>query len=73
LLKAGFAHVEIIDTQSDLNVYGKNAERESSCCGASSSATSCEEQAMRAQLVELMQRYNINDFAASVKVYAVKP
>jgi arsenite methyltransferase len=73
LLAAGFAHVEILDTGSDLNVYRDtdSAElSESSCCSAPPPADSGE---MRRQLRELMRRYNINDFAASVKVYAVKP
>jgi SAM-dependent methyltransferase len=38
-----------------------------SCC--SNSATS----ALHGELADLLARYNVNDYAASVKVYAVKP
>lgn len=71
LLAAGFAHVDIIDTKSDLSIYGKNEDREASCCGGSACASEQDQQA-RGQLIQLMKKYNINDFAASVKVYAVK-
>ena len=73
LLKAGFGHVEIVDAKTDLNVYGKNADRESTCCSGSSLCGPDEEEELRAELVALMKKYNINDYAASVKVYAVKP
>jgi arsenite methyltransferase len=66
LHEAGFAHVEMVDTGADLNVYGK-VEKRSGCCAPSASSE------LRDQLIELMKRYNINDYAASVKVYAVKP
>jgi SAM-dependent methyltransferase len=72
LLNAGFAHVEIVDSKADLSVYSANADRETTCCG-SSPCGSDEDQKLRSQLAELMKRYNINDYAASVKVYAVKP
>jgi len=73
LLAAGFAHVEIIDTGADLNVYGKNVERQSTCCPPSTSCCSNDEPDTQSQLFDLMKLYNINDYAASVKVYAVKP
>ena len=69
LQAAGLAHVEIIDTGADLTVYGK-VEKQSACC---SPGTSCGTSELHEQLVELMSRYNINDYAASVKVFAVKP
>jgi len=28
---------------------------------------------LHARLIELLRRYNVNDYAASVKVFAVKP
>lgn len=68
LTAAGFAHVEIVDSGSDLNVYRK-AEAQSSCCSTGTNTTS----ELHTQLIELMKRYDINDYAASVKVYAVKP
>jgi SAM-dependent methyltransferase len=68
LLSAGFAHVDIHDTGADLSIYTK-VEKQSGCC---SPAASCDTE-LRDQLVELMKLYNINDYAASVRVYAVKP
>jgi len=72
LLDAGFGHVEIIDTQSDLNVYSTNAEREPACCGSSPCGSDNDAEA-RSQLLTLMKKYDINDYAASIKVYALKP
>jgi arsenite methyltransferase len=74
LSEAGFAHVEIIDTGSDLSVYSKIEEQQesslpvmaSSCCAPGGQADSPN------RLSELLQKYNINDYAASVRVYAVK-
>jgi arsenite methyltransferase len=73
LLDAGFAHVEMIDSGADLTAYSK-VEKQAGCC----SPDCCSSDAsvgsnVHDSLHELMQRYNINDYAASVKVYAVKP
>jgi arsenite methyltransferase len=67
LLAAGFSHVEMVDSGADLTVYSK-VEKQTACC---SPGTSCGSN-VHDSLHELMQRYNINDYAASVKVYAVK-
>ena len=76
LLAAGFAQVDVIDTQADLNAYAKAEEKQSSCCSSSGEASlpiaDPEAEAFRSELRDLMTRYNINDYAASVKVYAVK-
>jgi SAM-dependent methyltransferase len=85
LAEAGFAHVEIIDTGSDLNAYAK-VENQSGCCSPAMgpalplvSASSCcsptpsNDADLHSRLADLLQRYNVNDFAASVRVYAVKP
>lgn len=81
LLAAGFTHVEVVDTQADLNTYAKaDKQQSSSCCSPSDDASQCclpitddaDAEAFRDQLFDLMKRYNINDYAASVKVYAVK-
>ncbi len=69
LAAAGFAHVEIIDTGADLNAY-RMVENQSGCC---SPAMACEPTELHKRLSELFSRYNVNDYAASVKVYAVKP
>jgi SAM-dependent methyltransferase len=44
----------------------------SSCCAPAPVATSCCSSEVNEGLSELLTRYNINDYAASVKVYAVK-
>lgn len=85
LLEAGFEHVEILDTGSDLNAYAK-VENQMSCCSSSKqptlpmvSASSCcsspslDNAALHQRLADLLRRYNVNDYAASVRVYAVKP
>jgi hypothetical protein len=85
LVEAGFAHVDIIDTGSDLNAYAK-VENQSGCCSPAmetalpiTSASSCcsstasNDADLHGRLADLLQRYNVNDFAASVRVYAVKP
>jgi SAM-dependent methyltransferase len=84
LIEAGFAEVEIIDTGSDLNAYAK-VESQSSCCASGTgtalpvvSADSCcssssTDADLHARLADLLRRYNVNDFAASVRVFAIKP
>jgi SAM-dependent methyltransferase len=85
LIEAGFAQVDIIDTGSDLNAYAK-VENQSGCCSPSMgsklplvSASSCcsttgsSETNLHQQLAELLRRYDVNDYAASVRVFAVKP
>lgn len=78
LRAAGFSQVEIIDAGSDLNAYAL-ADGQSGCCspGPSESALPVVDggQASGAfpeELRELMTRYNVNDYAASVKVFALK-
>jgi arsenite methyltransferase len=92
LTEAGFAHVEIIDSGSDLNAYAK-VENQSGCCSPAqveepspgtknlplATASSCcapepgasGQSLMHERLADLLSRYNVNDYAASVKVFAV--
>jgi SAM-dependent methyltransferase len=84
LFAAGFAEVDVIDTGTDLNAYAK-LENLSGCCSSSenvalpvvSSSTCCSSPPSSAetfrQFADLLRRYNVNDFAASVRVFAVKP
>ncbi len=84
MIEAGFAHVDIIDTGSDLNTYAK-VENQSGCCSPtmtsalSAAAPSCcpstpfGDADLHQRLADLLRRYNVNDYAASVRVYAVKP
>ncbi|HSB09290.1 MAG TPA: arsenite methyltransferase [Blastocatellia bacterium] len=80
LIEAGFAHAEIVDTARDLNVYDK-LEAQSGCCSLSKelpvATTGCctpaNDKLGLDRLADLLSRYNVNDYAASVRVYAVKP
>ena len=45
----------------------------SSCCGSTPKSESRGGPALHNRMTDLLKRYNVNDFAASVKVYALKP
>ena len=83
LIDAGFEHVEVIDSGSDLNAYAKMGTQ-SSCFNGSASVLPlsnccCNGGAMETvptvgeNLSDLLSRYNVNNYAASVRVFAVKP
>ena len=83
LLEAGFSQVEVVDSGADLNAYAK-LENQTGCCSSAVSespsasrslpvaAASCCAPEPVEGLSELLRRYNVNDYAASVKVYAIK-
>lgn len=79
LKKAGFAHVAVLDSGADLNAYAE-VEEAAACCSPAPKATSCcggeprpSNKPMHKELGELLAKYDINSYAASVKVLAVKP
>jgi SAM-dependent methyltransferase len=84
LIEAGFAAVDVVDTGADLNAYAK-LENQSGCCspGAatplSAQSRSCccsqpaENESLHERLVVLLRKYDVNEYAASVRVFAVKP
>ncbi len=79
LLRAGFEYVEIVDSGADLNAYTK-VENQSGCCSpamdgvAAGSSTCCTPATtLHEDLSALLSEYDVNQGAASVKVYAVKP
>jgi SAM-dependent methyltransferase len=87
LAEAGFAHIEVIDTGADLNAYAK-LENQSGCCSSAKAPTNglpvvgdsgccgpipTTGTDLHDQLAGLLRRYNVNDYAASVRVFAVKP
>jgi SAM-dependent methyltransferase len=86
LKAAGFSPVEVIDTKRDLNAYTK-VESQAGCCAPPAAAPSssrlsvvsgsCRSEtsgsAVHNGLAELLRKYDVNEFAASVQVYAVKP
>jgi arsenite methyltransferase len=87
LLDAGFSAVEIVDTRADLNAYAR-IEGQSGCCTprVGNQSACCATAAagdlpvvsepapeFHNRLADLLRCYDVNDFAASVKVFAVKP
>jgi len=86
LLDAGFQHVEIVDSGADLNAYAK-VENQSACCSPAMQADSpfaviesacCaptinDTATLHEELTTLLSQYDVNEAAASVKVYAIKP
>jgi len=82
LTEAGFAAVEIIDTGADLNAYAK-VENQGGCCSPASPSPPVAEagccsappanDGLHRRLLDLLRRYDVNDYAASVRVFAVKP
>ena len=77
LRAAGFDPVEILDSGVDLNAYAK-VENQSGCCSPAMAKQSCcpsapEEPSLHADLAQLLATYDVNQAAASVKVFALKP
>ena len=88
LTAAGLTDVDIIDSRADLNAYAL-IDGQSGCCTPAmaeptaasindlqlAEAACCPPAAssVHAGLADLLQRYTVNDYAASVKVFAVKP
>lgn len=73
LRDAGFADVQVIDTRKDLSAYAK-IDSQSGCCGsgAGCGATSQTDPVLVREMAELIARHDVNDYAASVQVYALK-
>lgn len=81
LADAGFTNIHIVDTRADLNVYGQ-VENQSCCCSPAMVSPDgpmtadndcCQSDGVHRELGRLLDRYDINRYAASVKVCAVKP
>lgn len=77
LMAAGFEHVEIVDSGSDLNAYTK-VKNQSGCCSPVMDENSCctpipDTPTLHTELSDLLSKYDVNTAAASVKVYAIKP
>lgn len=82
LLAAGFEHVEIVDSGADLNAYAK-VENQAGCCSPGMEAQNpfqvmgdaCCSPApsLHQELTTLLSQYDVNEAAASVRVYATKP
>lgn len=84
LLNSGFQYVEVVDSGKDLNAYSK-AEIQSSCCSTpkddpaelatidSQSCCGSMTTGVHDDITSLLSKYDLNQTAASVKVYALKP
>ena len=88
LIAAGFYDVRVVDTGSDLNAYSKVEGQsvccppampgavtlpiaDSSCCGGNSCTPPRSQ--VHVDLTQVLDQYNVNDYAASVRIDAVKP
>jgi SAM-dependent methyltransferase len=84
LREAGFDAVKIVDAGKDLNAYAQ-VEGQSGCCAPAGAAddllavvdgccagASGGGSEVHARLAELLRTYDVNDYAASVYVYALK-
>lgn len=83
LKDAGFGAVELVDTHCDLNAYSQ-VENQSVCCSPAMTSTDglavidsgcCSPAPGSAHVPgwDRLRQYDVNQFAASVRVYAVKP
>ncbi len=75
LREAGFSAVQVVDSHKDLNAYAK-LENAGGSCGGGPDSVCCDSASastqLTAELSDLLQKYSVNDFAASVRVFAVK-
>jgi SAM-dependent methyltransferase len=75
LLRAGFTKVVIQDAQADLNAY--RAGGAAACCGPSTSCCGPSDEPQEAnfhdQMSALLDTIDANEYAASVKIFALKP
>lgn len=81
LTAAGFSAVQVVDTRKDLNAYAR-VEGQAGCCSPTSAAPAetsgcCTREApagtaVHGGLAELLKKYDVNAYAASVQVYALK-
>lgn len=85
MLDAGLSSVVVTDTAADLNAYAKAGTTDSPCCSEServlppaSSAGACcssseqDAEGLHDQLANVLSKFDANEYAASVKVHAVK-
>ena len=77
LNSAGFAYVQVVDSGADLNAYAK-VENQNGCCSPAMSGhlpviSNGRSTELHQSLAHLMSKHNINDYAASVRVFAIRP
>jgi hypothetical protein len=72
--------VEVVDTGADLNAYAK-VESRSGCCSSPTASLSVSESGrsttqsadddLHRRLADSLRRYNVNEYAASVRLFAL--
>jgi SAM-dependent methyltransferase len=67
---AGFREVAVVDSGADLTAYAQAEGAD--CCAPASSCCSPSAKPIHQDLGELLRKYDVNAYAASVKVFAVK-
>ncbi|MBB5059443.1 SAM-dependent methyltransferase [Granulicella aggregans] len=80
LAQAGLEHIQIVDSGADLNAYAK-VENQSGCCSPAmetdhpTAAACCASSSptLHEELKDILTKYDVNQGAASVKIYALKP
>lgn len=78
LVAAGLMDVDVVETGADLNAYTM-VEGQTACCSPGNgeqclpTVGTAETTMIHQSLASLAARYNINDYAASVRIYAIKP
>lgn len=88
LLEAGFAEVQVVDTGADLSAYAQVENRANccsapvllsietanpgGCCGTPRQSRAGSSQ-VHSGLRQLLTQYDVNEYAASARVYAIKP
>lgn len=84
LERAGFGEIAVIDAKADLNVYKGEGGGEmccapapktqsASCCGAGPSASEGAAPPFHDGISDFFRDVDLNEYAASVKIFAVKP
>ena len=80
LQRAGFAQIEMHDSNADLNVYKEAGAAACcgpgpSCCAPTTAADDSPEPDTRFhdEMSKLLEIFDVNEYAASVKIFALKP
>ena len=68
---AGFSDVAVIDSGADLTAYAA-VEDTQACCSPGSCCSPSSAKPMHVDLGEILRKYDVNAYAASVKVLAKK-
>jgi len=69
---AGFRNGQVVDAGKDLNAYSQAGA--AACCAPSGAGASCcGPEPLHDGLTRLLAKHDVNEYAASVRVFAVKP